>query len=92
MKGFNADRCHILMTDGENVLPVDTQLIEPCSATVDSKWMMMGEVIMSDDSTIYLKARVAACMDLLDFASFKNALEMQRNFLPQNCNNPSSVK
>ena len=71
------------MRDGDKILDVNTRLVEPCNAAVDSQWMFIGEIAF--DSGLYLKARVATCIDTLDFPCFRKVLEIKRSYLCQKC-------
>ena len=71
----------ICIADNDHSLHVDTNLIEPFNATVDSHWMFIGEITVDSASLLCLRARIAACIDNLDFPLFKKALEMRRTYL-----------
>ena len=83
LQSYDLEKSHICLRDGEKILDIDAKLVEPCNATVDSHWMFIGEIACDSNSQMYLKARVAVCIDALDFPCFRKALEIKRSYLCQ---------
>lgn len=59
---------------------INTTLIEPFEARVGSLFHLIGEIESSNDDRVVLKARVVRCVDGLDLALYKKAIEGQRKY------------
>ena len=62
-------------------LYVDTSLVEPIEGSVGSLFEFVGEIDCLDERCdVLLKARVAKCVDSLDFNLYKQAILSQREY------------
>lgn len=82
----DVDSCQAQLTDPQTKkdLYVDTAFIEPFEARFGSLFQMIGELENKSDkgnNIVVLKARVVRCVDGMDIALYRKAVEYQRTYL-----------
>lgn len=75
--------CMAKLLDPQNKadMSIDTSLIEPFEARSGSLFQMIGELERGKQGDVVLKARVVRCVDGLDMALYRKAVECQRTYL-----------